>query len=188
MRLLALVAFYSVFIFSNHSLALCVTAEKANLRNKPSGSGKLVWTVGKFMPLLEIKRQSGWYNVKDVDGKSMWISASLVSSRIDCAVVRKPSSSLRKGPGKRFPTTPLRVAYKYTPFKKVDRDGAWLKLVDDFSPTAFRFLSEVSLACLVAVSNWPRAPVILLTVAARFLSSAENSVWTRFISLGIIDL
>lgn len=132
MRLIFLGWVLTVFAFPNVSWGLCVTANKANLRGSPSSKGKLIWTVGKYMPLIQVKRKGGWYQVKDLDGKKMWISSGLVSSRIDCAVIRIPSSTLRKGPGKRFPTTPLRLAYKYTPFRKIDRDGAWLKLKDDF--------------------------------------------------------
>ena len=132
MRLFWLVTLSFVFFFPNYSWGLCVTAGKANLRSKPSSKGKLIWTVGKYMPLIQVKRKGSWYQVKGLEGKKMWISSGLVTSRIDCAVIRVPSSILRKGPGKRFPTTPLRIAYKYTPFKKMDRDGAWLKLKDDF--------------------------------------------------------
>ena len=132
MRLIFLGWVLTVFTFPNVSWGLCVTANKANLRGSPSSKGKPIWTVGKYMPLIQVKRKGGWYQVKDLDGKKMWISSGLVSSRIDCAVIRIPSSTLRKGPGKRFPTTLSRLAYKYTPFRKIDRDGAWLKLKDDF--------------------------------------------------------
>lgn len=124
-------------------MALCVTVPKANLRAKPSTNSKVVWTVGKYMPLLEVSRKGPWYKVKDVDGKVMWIYSSLVSSRIDCAVVRVPASVLRQGPGKTKPSTPLGKAFKYTPFKKIDRDGAWLHLQDDYGRKHWTYETNV---------------------------------------------
>lgn len=112
--------------------ALCVVAEEANLRSRPSASGTLIWKVGKYMPLIELKEKSGWYLVKDLEGKKMWISAGLVSAEIDCAVIKVAKSSLRRGPGTEFSKTPLNFAHKYMPFKKLERDGAWLHLEDDY--------------------------------------------------------
>jgi len=132
-----------VFLFPNISQALCVTVPKANLRSKPSTKSKVVWTVGKYMPLLEVARKGPWYKVKDVDGKQMWIYSSLVSSRIDCAVIRKPASALRQGPGKTKPKTPLAVAYKYTPFKKLEREGPWLHLQDDYGRKHWTYETNV---------------------------------------------
>lgn len=121
-----------VFAIPSYSKALCVKVDQANLRSKPSAKAKLTWTVGKYMPLLAVKRKGSWYQVKDFEGKKMWIFSKLVSSRIDCAVIKVNKSILREGPGRKFAKTPLGSAHKYMPFKKLDRDGAWLKLQDDF--------------------------------------------------------
>ena len=121
-----------VMLKANVSHALCVIADKANLRAEPSSKGRLVWTVGKYMPFLQIGRKGSWFKVKDMDGQVMWVFNKLVSTRIDCAVIKVRQSLLRNGAGKRYPTTPLTKAFKYTPFKKLDRDDAWLKLQDDY--------------------------------------------------------
>ena len=113
------------------------------MRSKPSTKGAIVWTVGKYMPLLQVGSKGGWLKVKDLDGKVMWIFKSLVSSRIDCAVIRKPTSILRTGPGTAKPATPLARAHKYTPFKKLDRDGPWLHLQDDYGRKHWTYETNV---------------------------------------------
>lgn len=117
---------------SFNAFALCVTATQANLRATPSSKGKLVWTVGKYMPLLEVDQKGPWIQVKDLDGKRMWIYGSLVSDDIDCAVIKVSKSSLRRRPNSKAGKTPLMFAYKYAPFKKIERDGAWLHLQDNY--------------------------------------------------------
>lgn len=62
----------------------------------------------------------------------MWIHGSLVSERIDCAVIKVKSSALRQGPGTAYTRSSLRYARKYSPFKKLTREGAWLRLQDDY--------------------------------------------------------
>lgn len=123
---------FLVFSFPSYSNALCVTVDQANLRAEPSADAQLTWTVGKYMPLVMVKQKGAWYQVKDFEGKKMWIFNKLVSSKIDCAVVSVDKTTLREGPGTNFGKTPLGLAHKYMPFKKLDRDGAWLKLQDDF--------------------------------------------------------
>ncbi|MCJ8276666.1 MAG: hypothetical protein HRT44_10540 [Bdellovibrionales bacterium] len=132
MSKLGLLAIVFVLSIPNYSSALCVIKDQANLRMKPSSKSKLAWTVGKYMPLKEVKQKGDWYLVKDFEGKRMWIWSKLVSDRIDCAVIKVNTSILRSGPGKKFAKTALGTAHKYMPFKKLDRDGAWLKLQDDY--------------------------------------------------------
>lgn len=99
---------------------------------KPDAGAPLAWTVGKYMPLLELKRKGSWYLVRDLEGKKMWIYSSLVTDRYDCAVIKAKTTNLRKGPGTKFGKTHLAQAHRYHPFKKLDRDGGWLKLEDDY--------------------------------------------------------
>lgn len=132
MRLLFSLLICHLLISINSAEALCVIAQKANLRAEPSSNGKKLWTVGKYMPFIEVDERGGWYLVKDLEGKKMWIAKGLVTDEIDCAVIRVKKSVLRKGPGKEFGKTPLTYAGKYMPFKKLQRDEAWLYLEDDF--------------------------------------------------------
>jgi len=121
---------FNAFALSSHGL--CVDTVQANLRAKPDSKSAIVWTVGKFMPLRGVKQEGSWIQVIDVDGSKAWIHDSLVSDSIDCAVVKVTKAQLRKGPGTMHSSTPLSFAHKYMPFKKLDRDGAWLYLEDDY--------------------------------------------------------
>ncbi len=127
-----LLLFIALLVTAASSFALCVDAEQANLRSKPSSKAEVVWTVGRFMPLRGIKQEGSWIQVIDLEGAKAWIHDSLVSDSIDCAVVKVSKAQLRKGPGAKHPPTPLSFAHKYMPFKKLDRDGAWLYLEDDY--------------------------------------------------------
>lgn len=123
---------FTLLCTSKNVFALCVQAPQANLRAEPKADAKLIWTVGKYMPLLALKQKGSWIQVRDVDGARAWIHESLVSDQFDCAVVRVGKAQLRKGPGTEFANTPLSTADKYMPFKKLQREGAWLYLEDDY--------------------------------------------------------
>ena len=107
-------------------------ARKAHLRAGPSVRSELVWVVGKYMPLFPIDQKGSWIRVKDMDGQKMWISSTLVTNEIDCAVVKVFRSSLRRGPGTKFSKTPLNYANRYMPFRKLERDGTWILVKDDY--------------------------------------------------------
>lgn len=109
-----------------------MNAPQANLRSKPTTNSKVLWTVGRYMPLLEVDSKGSWYLVKDLEGKKMWISSALVSDDFDCAVIRVNQANLRKGPEASFPKTPLSYAFKYMPFKKLQREEDWLYLQDAY--------------------------------------------------------
>jgi SH3-like domain-containing protein len=132
MKLFAYVLVFMVTGVGSSAFALCVSANQANLREGPSTQAKLVWTVGKYMPLMPIEQKGAWVQVKDLDGQKMWIYSSLVTNDFDCMAVRVSKANLRKGPGVKYPKTPLGFAHKYMPFKKIRRDGAWLQVQDDY--------------------------------------------------------
>ncbi len=121
-----------VLLFSQIGFCLCVNVSQANLRAEPKSNGKLLWTVGRYMPLLEVDLQGGWYLVKDLEGKKMWIYSSLVTEDFDCAVVKVKLTNLRSMPDPKAAQTPLSVGYKYQPFKKLQREENWLYLQDSY--------------------------------------------------------
>ena len=114
--------------FSSKGFALCVTANKANLREKPSNKAKITWVVYKYMPLLEVDRKGAWYQVKDVDGQLHWVYSRLVSSRTQCLVVKAASAKVRTGPGTNFPLAEYPSANRYFTFEKLDSEEAWFKI------------------------------------------------------------
>ena len=116
---------------------VCVTKAKAELHKGPDEAEPISWTVGKNMPFLKVseskdKKNRTWFQVKDLEGQKHWLRSSLVSSRVICAVVKAKQAKLKQGPGDEFPPAELATVERYTPFVKVDRDGEWLLVRDDY--------------------------------------------------------
>lgn len=110
---------------------VCVTSEKANLRKGPGVSFPVSWEVGQNMPLDRVGKKGGWVQVKDLDGETHWITSSSVSPKVNCLVVRTKMAALHQAAGARAPASDLAFADRYTPFKKVDREDAWIQVQDD---------------------------------------------------------
>lgn len=125
------------------SWSVCVSKQRANLRSGPGAKYRKTWTVGKFTPLVVVDAKSGWYKVKDVDHETHWIHSSLVSSSIKCLTVKIKRASLRAGPGSKFPRTAYQRADLYTPFRKIDKQGAWYKVADASGNTFWIYETSV---------------------------------------------
>jgi SH3-like domain-containing protein len=130
----ALIIFLLMIDLSRSALAepVCVTAVKANLHTGPGVNYPVSWTVGQHMPLMRIAKKGAWSQVKDCDGEIHWISSSALSPNVACAVIKSKVAKLMKGPGSKYQPADLAVADKYTPFRKVDRDGQWLLVRDEY--------------------------------------------------------
>ena len=114
---------------------LCVTANKAYLRNGPGKSFQKTWTVGKYTPLLEVNRKGGWIEVRDQDGETHWVFRTLVSDGdLRCLSVKGEVAALRQGPGKAYPFSDLQTVDRYTSFKimDMDEDGKCYYVADTF--------------------------------------------------------
>lgn len=122
----------SLILVAQSANAVCVNVAQANLRAQPKVNAKLLWTVGRYMPLLKVKEKGKWLQVKDLEGKKMWISSRLVSDDFDCAVIKVNSSNLRRAPSAKAEKSPLKMAFRYMPFKKLKRDDNWLQLEDAY--------------------------------------------------------
>lgn len=126
----ALVCFLCPEAFASEPI--CVVKPKAHLRQGPGPQHPVTWVVGQFMPLMKVGQKGKWLQVQDLDGTVHWIASSMVSSKLSCAVVKARIAALRRGPGRTYPTAEPKFAERYTPFLKVDRDGAWVQLQDDY--------------------------------------------------------
>lgn len=114
---------------------VCVVKPGVSLRQGPGKSYAVTWTVPKFMPFLKVDQKGQWLKVRDLEGDVHWVHKSLVSSRTSCAVVKTKVARLRRGPGAAEPLADFSKVDRYTPFKKIDRDGEWVKVRDEFSGT-----------------------------------------------------
>lgn len=84
------------------------------------------------MPLERIKSANGWSQVRDFRGEVSWVLASNLTTEESCAVVKVKAAALYQGPGKEHPRADFSVADKYTPFRKTDREGRWIRIEDDY--------------------------------------------------------
>lgn len=126
MRLILVVTFF--LFFTVKAYALCVTSSKTNLRTKPGSKNPVSWLVGKYTPLIEIRKVSGWYEVEDMDGELHWVYEKNVTKKITCVAVKTNIAKLRKRAGAQSELADLRQIDKYTPFKRVDVQGEWYEV------------------------------------------------------------
>jgi len=131
--LVALGMILSVLFILRNSDALCVGAQKANLRDGPVTNYEIAWEVYKYMPFSKvgISLSGEWYAVKDVDGDVNWIHKKLVTSRYHCAVVKTEEVSVRKGPGTGYSKCFFSPAKKYYSFRILKRKGMWVRVKDE---------------------------------------------------------
>lgn len=109
---------------------LCVSEYQTRLRAEPSGSARVTWVVGRFMPLIELDRKGSWIKVQDVDGETHWASASEVTSKERCVVVKSSQAALRQSPSKKAPLADLAAVDRYTAFRRLDaepEDWYWVE-------------------------------------------------------------
>lgn len=123
--------------------AVCVQTHNAQLRKGPGAKFAVSWTVGQLMPFMKIGEQGAWSQVKDLDGQVHWISSKSLTQKYACAVVKTKQARLRTGPNPRAPASEPETADRYTPFKKIDRNGPWIQ-VEDAHQTEY-WISESNL-------------------------------------------
>lgn len=115
--LISLVNFYAY--------AQCTQADTTMLY---ADKGKTpAWPVGKNMPLIVLKSDKLWANVKAVDGYSYWVKKNQLSKKnLKCVVVKLEKVNLRVGPSTKKALHKFRIADKYTSFKVVLSQKSWL--------------------------------------------------------------
>ena len=120
-----------------HANALCVSAQKANLRSGPGINYEIVWEVYKYMPFSKVgvSLSGDWYAVKDVDGDINWIHRELLTDKYKCAVVKTDKVNIRTGPGTNY--SKVGVAEKYSSFRVIDNKGVWIKIKDERNSTGW---------------------------------------------------
>jgi SH3-like domain-containing protein len=131
MKLLIFTLFISFLVTPEIASGLCVKIDHASLRAGPGPQEKVDWVVGQNMPLKRLSSRGSWIEVEDLDGQAHWIASSAVNNS-ECVVIKSAVAHLRQGPGTQFPSAEMSVADKYTPFKKLDRDGDWLQVADEY--------------------------------------------------------
>lgn len=131
-RIAKLVVGLSLFAGAAAAEPVCVVSSQAKLRAGPSTRDKVTWVVGKYMPLQRVTNENGWSEVVDLRGQKHWVISRNVSSQQTCAVVRVRSATLHRGPGASAEQAEFKMADRYTPFRRIEREGTWVRLEDDY--------------------------------------------------------
>ena len=111
--------------------AVCVQTKNAQLRKGPGVNFPVTWAVGQYMPLMKVGEKNGWAQVKDLDNQTHWVISRDLTQKYGCAVVKAKQARLRRGPSPRSPASEPELVDRYTPFKKIDRQGSWIRVEDD---------------------------------------------------------
>ncbi len=119
-------------LWSPSTYALCVNASLANLRSGPGSNYPISWVVGRYTPLVLQKSQGSWYKVRDQDGEIHWVHRRLVTRRFRCLSIKTRSANLRIKPGSQFPLDKYRAAEKYETFQRLDKEGRWYLVKNNY--------------------------------------------------------
>jgi len=124
-----------VCVAAVESEPVCVIKSQASLRRGPGKEFAVTWDVPKYMPLLKVDQKGKWLKVRDLEGDVHWVFSRDVSTKIMCTVVKTRTAKLRQGPGQQEPLAELSSVDRFTPFRKIDRDGEWVQVKDDYAAT-----------------------------------------------------
>ena len=138
MNFVLLVVMFSL-LTAGYANALCVNAQKANLRSGPGTNYGIAWEIYKYMPVVKVgvSLSGEWYAVSDLDGDVSWIYKSMVTGKYKCAVVDMDEVNVRTGPGMNYSKSPISPAKKYYSFKVLKRKGQWVKVKDEWGNTGW---------------------------------------------------
>jgi len=127
---IASISIVLLIIFSSAALAerLSVASSIANIRSGPGTGYDILWKVGKYHPLLVLKKSGNWYHFQDFEGDKGWLHKSLVRN-IPSVITNKEKCNVRSGPGTKFKI--LFTIGKGIPFKILKRKGNWIHVQHD---------------------------------------------------------
>ena len=104
---------------------MAVVADVANIRSGPGIRYDILWKVGKYHPLMVLKKSGVWCYFRDFEGDEGWIHRSLLGSTAAIITI-KELCNVRSGPGGSFNI--LFTVGKGIPFKVIRRQGQWIHI------------------------------------------------------------
>jgi SH3-like domain-containing protein len=99
--------------------------DNVNMRSGPGTQYPVQWTLTKGYPLQVKARRNNWFQVRDFEGDTGWVSAS-VTSRQPHHIVKSKTANLRMGPSTRQRVI-ARAEYGDL-LRTVKRQGAWVRV------------------------------------------------------------
>ena len=128
--LLILILLPALLFPQSNAEALCISNNKANLRQGPGTHYEKLWQVFKYMPFREMKKKGSWYRVKDLDGDIYWVHRKLITKKYKCAVIKNNKTNLRKGPGTKYDLLTWSPVDKYFSMRVLQIKGKWVRVED----------------------------------------------------------
>ena len=130
--------FLTLFLTATTANALCVNTGKVTMYKGPGSQNPKSWVVSKYTPLQELERKDRWIKVRDQDGEVHWVPSTQVTYKFRCVSIKSSVAQLRTGAGPQHPAHPtMMTADRYTPFKRVESDGPWVQVENDFGIKAW---------------------------------------------------
>lgn len=123
--------------------AYCVKRNEVSLYEKPNG--KEAYLAEKYTPLMGTgEKKSGFVEVKDLNGKTLWVRSKFVTTEYSCLIVKVTKSRLRTGPGTDFDASDMSEKGQpfldhggedgWTQVENTDGGKAWLNLDHAWKP------------------------------------------------------
>lgn len=106
-----------------------VNATRANIRTCAGTKCAIKWYAWKYTPVIMLKtnEDKDWVQIKDFEGFTGWISASLLSA--NGGMSAKVDLNVRQGPGTSYGV--VCTVEKGYPFKYISKKGSWIQVEDD---------------------------------------------------------
>jgi SH3-like domain-containing protein len=104
---------------------LSVAVPIANVRSGPGDNHELLWKVEKYHPLEIVKKSGSWYQFKDFEGDSGWISSPLLTNA-PTVITKTDKCNIRSGPGNQYDV--VFIVDRGIPFKVVAKKEKWLQI------------------------------------------------------------
>jgi len=125
-------------IFASSSPAMdkmvAINRPEVNMRSGPGTNYKILWVLKRGYPLQVVDRKNKWYRVRDFEGDTGWVYASL-TNREAHFVVKKEKVNLRSGPGTHYRI--VAQAKRGVVFRTVKRVKGWVKVKHENGITAW---------------------------------------------------
>jgi SH3-like domain-containing protein len=102
-----------------------VKGSTLNMRSGPGTNNTILWELQKGYPLQVIQRKNRWLKIKDFEGDTGWVAASL-TGRTPHHIVKVNNANVRSGPG-----TQHRIVGKATYgelMRTREKRGSWVRV------------------------------------------------------------
>lgn len=127
MRFIVFLSAILMVSFSSLSIAACVRVKKTSFHKEPTSRSKEIYSVGKYFPFLPTgKKEKGYSQVQDLDGKIGWVRSRDLNWHWNCLAVKVQKSKLRSGPGTQFSSA--ETAEKGESFLDIGGEDGWIQV------------------------------------------------------------